>query len=124
MDKTSGRTHYLFPPAIGNRPVEPHPDLLVKTMVIAGVPLSRSFKTRAGPTVTIRQLLDDVMARFRYRPAAAEFWQSASWTIDVLGAREQPGGDNEGGCRDAGRDGALREAGEPRGDQAEPGVPE
>jgi hypothetical protein len=64
-------------------PVEPHPNLITKTLVLAGVPRSTRFSTSWG-TVTLQQLVDEVKASFRHVPASAEYWKDVAWTLDAL----------------------------------------
>src|SRR5690349_16621787 len=45
--------------AADHTPVEPHPSLLVKTLLLAGYPLSRSFRASWGP-VTLGALVEDL----------------------------------------------------------------
>ncbi len=73
----------------GGTPIEPHTNLHLKTLVLAGVPLSRQFSSRAGP-VTLGTLLDNATRWFRHVPASEEYWEDAAWTLDALSATHTP----------------------------------
>jgi hypothetical protein len=70
-------------------PIEPHPALLTKTLVQAGMPLTRTFKTKSGP-VTVGQLVKAVERDF-VLPAPGADWGSVAWQIDVLSTVHKPG---------------------------------
>jgi hypothetical protein len=90
VESAGAVTHYGFAEFDGQRPIEPHLNLIVKTMLVAGVPLTRTFRTRDGHQVTLKQLLDDIEARFVYEPGTGEFWSRMSWTIDAIGTQLTP----------------------------------
>ncbi len=71
-------------------PVEPHTNLLAKTLVLAKVPLSQSFKTSFGK-VTLAQLVESVKRGFHHVPASDEYWHDAGWTLDLLSQTLKPG---------------------------------
>ncbi len=64
-------------------PIEPHTNLIAKTLVLAGVPPSTRFSTRFG-AVTLQQLVDSVKAGFRHVPSSEEYWRDVGWTLDLL----------------------------------------
>lgn len=68
-------------------PVEPHPALHVKTLLLAGYPLSHRFHAAWGP-VTLRELVEDLKRDFR--PALASSPESA-WALDALSQALKPG---------------------------------
>lgn len=68
-------------------PVEPHPALQVKTLLLAGYPLSQRFEASWGP-VTLRELVEDLKRDFR--PALASSPEGA-WTLDALSQALKPG---------------------------------
>ncbi|WP_338052910.1 hypothetical protein [Pyxidicoccus trucidator] len=68
-------------------PVEPHPALHVKTLLLAGHPLSQRFNAAWGP-VTLRELVEDLKRDFR--PALATSPEGA-WTLDALSLALKPG---------------------------------
>ncbi|RJS20760.1 hypothetical protein DRW03_18955 [Corallococcus sp. H22C18031201] len=78
-------------------PVEPHPALQVKTLLVAGVPLSRRFPMRDG-SVTLRALVEDLKRDFR--PALAQSPDGA-WTLDALSHVLAPGDTFRDGAGDA-----------------------
>ncbi len=68
-------------------PVEPHPALHVKTLLLAGYPLAHRFPTAWG-TVTPRELVEDLKRDFR--PAWASSPEGA-WALDALSQALKPG---------------------------------
>lgn len=68
-------------------PVEPHPALHVKTLLLGGHPLSQRFQTSWG-TVTLRELVEDLKRDFR--PALAASPEGA-WALDALSLALKPG---------------------------------
>lgn len=64
-------------------PIEPHTNLIAKTMVLAGVPLATKFKTKWG-TVTLKELVDEAKRSFRHVPTSDAYWHDAAWTLDLL----------------------------------------
>jgi hypothetical protein len=71
-------------------PIEPHTNLLTKTLVLAGLPPSTTFKTKVG-TVTLQQLVDSAKAGFRHVPQSEDYWRDVGWTLDLIGAGLKPG---------------------------------
>lgn len=68
-------------------PVEPHPHLLLKTLLLAGYPASHSFRAKGGP-VTLGALVEDLKRDFR-RDAALS--PHGAWTLDALSHALLPG---------------------------------
>ncbi len=66
--------------AADGTPIEPHPNLLVKTLLLAGTPPSRVFQTGAGP-LTLGAMVEDLERDFR-RDAALS--PQGAWTLDAL----------------------------------------
>jgi len=72
-------------------PIDPHPNLLTKTLLLAGVPRGKVFETPKGK-VTLEALVRDIERRFQmpsgpWDPA----WSEAAWTVDVLSTVHVPG---------------------------------
>jgi hypothetical protein len=76
--------------AADKTPVEPHSNLITKTLVLAKVPLTTSFPTSWG-TVTLQQLVDGVKKGFRHVPASDEYWRDVPWTLDLFSHTDKPG---------------------------------
>jgi hypothetical protein len=68
-------------------PVEPHPALHLKTLLLAGYRLSDRFQTPTG-TVTVMQLVVDLKADFRPQLASSP---EGAWTLDALSRVMKPG---------------------------------
>ena len=71
-------------------PIEPHPNLLLKSMVEARIPDSTSFKTPWGEKVTLGELVKSVQLGFAHVPMSEGYWLNTGWTLDLLGARLTP----------------------------------
>lgn len=71
----------------GGTPVEPHPNLMVKTLLLAGFPPSRSFRVPGGP-VTLGALVEDLKRDFRRDSALSPH---GAWTLDALSHSLPPG---------------------------------
>lgn len=69
-------------------PVEPHPNLMVKTLLLAGVQPSRSFRVPGGPPVTLGALVEDLKRDFRRDSALSPH---GAWTLDALSHALPPG---------------------------------
>lgn len=70
---------WSFPPKTAEGlPVEPHKDLLIKTLLESGVPQDHVFKTKQGK-VTLRQLFEDAEKRFAF-PADDAGWRNYAWS--------------------------------------------
>ncbi|WP_246357388.1 hypothetical protein [Pyxidicoccus fallax] len=68
-------------------PVEPHPALHLKTLLLAGYPPDHRFRTAWG-TVTPRELVEDLKRDFR--PTLASSPEGA-WALDALSLSLKPG---------------------------------
>jgi hypothetical protein len=75
------------PFASDGTPIEPHPNLQVKTLLLAGHPLSKSFRTSGGP-VTLGALVEDLKRDFRRDSALSPH---GAWTLDALSHVLPPG---------------------------------
>ncbi|MBL9038911.1 MAG: hypothetical protein JNG84_10375 [Archangium sp.] len=73
-------------------PIEPHPNLHVKTFVMAGLAPSTRFTTPWKQSVTLQQLIDGVKRGYRHVPSNAEYWHDVAWTLDALSQTTKPGG--------------------------------
>ncbi len=76
--------------AADGTPVEPHTNLQVKTLVLAGVPLQTRFDSQVG-AVTLEALVEGARRGFRHVPQSEAYWQDVGWTLDALGAGLKPG---------------------------------
>lgn len=76
--------------ALDGTPIEPHPNLITKTFVNAGLPLSRVFKTKQGD-VKLAELVASVERGFEHRPQDPLYWQQVGWTLDLLSHLHKPG---------------------------------
>jgi len=87
-EKLGERTRWFFPPRTPKGlPLEPHANLVVKTLVVAGVPLEQSFETRGGQSVSLGEMLDSAEADFE-EPDSAHAWADQAWTVEaILAAR-------------------------------------
>ncbi len=70
-------------------PVEPHANLLTKTLVHAGMKDAQTFKTPQGE-VTLAQLVGSVQHGFRHVPEVEAYWIEVGWTLDLLASRMTP----------------------------------
>jgi hypothetical protein len=87
-DETPGGRGLSFEPFTSDgTPVEPHPALQVKTLVLAGIPSSRKFQAAGGP-VTLRALVEDLQRDFRPELASSS---EGAWTLDALAQVLAPG---------------------------------
>ncbi len=73
--------------ATDGTPVEPHPALQVKTLLLAGYPQSQRFHAAWGP-VTLGELVEDL--KRDVRPTRATSPEGA-WTLDALSRALKPG---------------------------------
>lgn len=84
VEQLYGRTVHRFPQKTKDDvPVEPHPNLIAKSMVSAGVPLTRSFKLKGGKSVTLKQLVDDAAWAFSMPTTDAD-WHQFAWSMDLF----------------------------------------
>jgi hypothetical protein len=82
-----GRGLYFESFTADGTPVEPHPALQVKTLVLAGLPMSRRFQAAWGP-VTLGALVEDLERDFRPELATSP---EGAWALDALGHVLAPG---------------------------------
>jgi hypothetical protein len=68
-------------------PVEPHPSLHLKTLLLAGYSMSDRFLLSSGP-VTVRQLVTDLQEDFLPQLASSP---EGAWTLDALCQAMKPG---------------------------------
>ena len=68
-------------------PVEPHPALHLKTLLLAGYPLSHRLHAAWGP-VTLRELVEDLKRDFRPELASSP---EGAWALDALSLALKPG---------------------------------
>lgn len=81
---------YGFPRYTADRtPVEPHSNLLVKTLVLSGMKDATRFKTGFG-AVTLKDLVESVKRGFRHVPQNQAYWEDVGWTLDLLAHRLTP----------------------------------
>lgn len=71
-------------------PVEPHTNLITKTLVLANVPPQTKFRTSFGK-VGLRELVESAKWGFRHTPSSEDYWRDAAWTLDLLGSVLGPG---------------------------------
>lgn len=64
-------------------PIEPHPNLLTKTLVLAGVPMKRTWTTPHGE-VSLGDLVESAQKSFRHAPGAPAYWNDVGWTLDLF----------------------------------------
>ncbi|CAM3220274.1 hypothetical protein G4177_27810 [Corallococcus sp. ZKHCc1 1396] len=87
-------------------PVEPHPALQVKTLLLSGHPLSHTFPAAWGP-VSLRELVASLQHDFR--PALATSPEGA-WALDALSRVHKPGGAFQNGAGQTVRIDAVMDA--------------
>ena len=80
-----GRTVYRFPTKRDGIPVEPHRNLLLKTLLEVGVDPARELKASDGEPITLQQLADDLVETTAV-PDAGAGWHHAAWTLGALQA--------------------------------------
>lgn len=104
-EEVAGRTIFGFPPrSARGLPVEPHPNLIVKTLLEAGVPLDRRFELKGKKRITLQRLADDAAWAF-VAPKNEREWQKYAWSGELFAA--YPGIDRQirtqAGTLDVGR---------------------
>ena len=72
-------------------PVEPHANLITKTLVLSGLPLSTRFATGWKQQLSLQQLVDGMKQGFRHVPQSEAYWRDVAWTLDALSATSRPG---------------------------------
>lgn len=71
----------------GGHPVEPHPHMMARALLDAGVPAGRSYRGGDGSTVTLLDLLATANADAQL-PQGAPAWHAAAWWMDVRALRQ------------------------------------
>src|SRR5205085_1095465 len=64
-------------------PVAPHKDLIVKSLLEAGVPIETSFKLQKGGRVTLDRLLSDAEYTFTV-PAEEAGYRNYAWSVSAF----------------------------------------
>lgn len=76
--------------AADRTPIEPHTNLLVKTLVLSGIPAKTKLRASFGE-VSLAELIDGVKRGFRHTPSSEEYWRDVAWTLDLLSFTLKPG---------------------------------
>ncbi len=76
--------------AADGTPIEPHTNLLVKTLVLGGDKPSTTYPTAWGK-VSLAELIASVKLGFRHVPEKEEYWRDVAWTLDLLSHVLKPG---------------------------------
>jgi hypothetical protein len=71
-------------------PIEPHSNLITKTLVMAKLPMSTKFPTTWG-TVSLSQLVESVHRGFRHVPESDQYWRDVGWTLEIFSQTLKPG---------------------------------
>lgn len=74
---------YGFPAEQGGKPVEPHPHLLLKTLLEIGVAPDLSLRAADGAKIDVQRLLADLRASVR-EPRSDAQWYDAAWWLAAL----------------------------------------
>ena len=77
-----------FEPFVAGEPIEPHLDLIAKTLVLAGVPLDRPLSHEPRP-FTLQDLVDTARKGF-ITPRKPADWAASAWTLDLLAHAPTP----------------------------------
>ncbi len=93
-DAPGGKGLYFETFRADGTPVEPHPALQVKTLVLAGYPLGQKFKAAWGP-VTLGALVEDHKRDFRPERASQSH---EAWALDTLTRVLTPGATFQNGA--------------------------
>ncbi len=86
----TGSAYGFLKYAADGTPIEPHSNLITKTLVISRLPMSTVFPTSWG-TVTLQQLVDGVKKGFRHVPQSEDYWRDVGWTLDLFSQTGKPG---------------------------------
>lgn len=70
-------------------PIDPHANLLTKTLVLAGIKDGASWETPLGK-LTLADLVKSAEHGFRHVPQNELYWQDVGWTLDLFAARRTP----------------------------------
>lgn len=71
-------------------PIEPHSNLITKTFVLSGMPMSRKFKV-GNTTLTVQQMVTSVKSKFVHDVKNPVYWPDIAWTLDLLSHTSKPG---------------------------------
>lgn len=71
-------------------PIEPHANLLVKTLALGGDTPQTRYPTAWGK-VTLAELIASAKLGFRHVPEKEDYWRDAGWTLDLLAHVLKPG---------------------------------
>lgn len=88
--RSSGSRYQFQQYAADGTPIEPHPNLLVKTLVLSGEPPTTRYPTAWGE-VTLAELVASVKLGFRHRPQDEAYWREVGWTLDLFSHLLEPG---------------------------------
>lgn len=64
-------------------PADPHPNMIVKTLVLAGVSQSQAWTTPHGK-VTLAELVESAKRSYRHAPQNPHYWEQVGWTLDLF----------------------------------------
>jgi len=82
---------YGFPARTADgTPADAHPNLLVKTLVQAGLQQGTTWNTAAGK-VSLAQLVESARRGFHHVPSNDHYWEQVGWTLDLLASTLKPG---------------------------------
>ncbi|MBX5481312.1 MAG: hypothetical protein IRZ16_05620 [Myxococcaceae bacterium] len=70
-------------------PIEPHANLLIKSLVLAGLKDTQAWETPSGK-VTLGDLVKGVELGFTHVPQNELYWEDVGWTLDLLAERHTP----------------------------------
>jgi hypothetical protein len=89
--KIGAKEVYAFPlESAAKIPVEPHRDLMVKSLLEAGLPLDHAFKLKEGRKVTLARLLEDAEYAFHV-PADEAGYRDFAWSVSAFMMGEKRG---------------------------------
>ncbi|MBI4815371.1 MAG: hypothetical protein HY791_03900 [Deltaproteobacteria bacterium] len=79
-----GKKRVVFPSAtFSDEPLEPHKNLIVKTLVELGLPLDRSFALKGNKKITLDELVGQV-APIIAVPTTDDEWRHLAWSLSML----------------------------------------
>ncbi|MBI2377527.1 MAG: hypothetical protein HYV07_26230 [Deltaproteobacteria bacterium] len=86
----AGKPRTTFPPrTFANEPLEPHENIILKTLVEVGVPMDHEFSMKDGPKVTLDALIDEIAPVITV-PVDEGEWRQAAWTVSLLLQAREP----------------------------------
>ncbi len=92
LEKRDEKELYAFPEKKGSSLVEPHHDLLVKTLLESGVALDRKLSVEGGKVITFARLVND-LRRGASMPETDAEWHHAAWLLSALVLADATQGD-------------------------------